>query len=369
MFYINSIYYFLVFGSDEALTVPLQWGVSANTDNHIIFTYVISQTINNKKVDILQKNIKIDRFSHNLTYYVHGTEVDLPEMPSQINKGSILIPTLISFQKMRVCEGIGALDKTFLFSSESLKNTCGVWRDKKCTLLSKSKRCTSCQRSRKSIKNKFYSTENSKKQKINIKFKFADRNGVFIMKKQLAREKRLRRRAQKEVKVLNAALQKCHDRISAMKEETFDRICKLHKINDTQKMTMKEILNCSKRKPKGQRYSEEWLMMCMLLNIRSPSTYEFLRRNNIIPLPCMRTVRRYFSLIDTKCGFDNKFQTLFKKHLQSKKPIKKHGVLVLDEINLRKSVTVSSKNLTFSGLTDFGDDGPKAENIIKLPTA
>ena len=54
--------------------------------------------MNNKKVDILQKNIKVDRFSHNLTYYVHGTVVDLPEISSQINKESILIPNLIRFQ-------------------------------------------------------------------------------------------------------------------------------------------------------------------------------------------------------------------------------------------------------------------------------
>ena len=36
---------------------------------------------------------------------------------------------------------------------------------------------------------------------------------------------------------------------------------------------------------------------------------------------------------------------------------------MLDKINLRKSVAVCSKNLTYVGLTDFGDDGPQSNNI------
>jgi len=49
--------------------------------------------------------------------------------------------------------------------------------------------------------------------------------------------------------------------------------------------------------------------------------------------------------------------------LASKTSLQRHGVLLLDEINLRKSVAVCSKNLTYVGLTDFGDDGPKSVDI------
>lgn len=38
-----------------------------------------------------------------------------------------------------------------------------------------------------------------------------------------------------------------------------------------------------------------------------------------------------------------------------KEPLQCHGILVLDKINLRKSVTVSSKDLTYTGLAE---DGP-----------
>ena len=103
----------------------------------------------------------------------------------------------------------------------------------------------------------------------------------------------------------------------------------------------------------------------MLMNIRSKGYYEFLRDNNIIPLPCTRTVRDYMTLIDNKCGFDQDFFKLLKKSYDKKQKQHRHGVLALDEINLRKSVAVSSKTLSYSGLTDFGD-GPQSTNTNDL---
>lgn len=64
-----------------------------------------------------------------------------------------------------------------------------------------------------------------------------------------------------------------------------------------------------------------------------------------------------------KCGFDEEFANLLAKYFQTKTPFQRHGVLMLDEINLRKSVAVCFKNLTYVGLTDFGDDGPQSNNI------
>lgn len=48
--------------------------------------------------------------------------------------------------------------------------------------------------------------------------------------------------------------------------------------------------------------------------------------------------------------------------------MQRHGVLLLDEINLRKSISVCSRNLTYSGLTDFGSDGPTASDINNQAT-
>lgn len=70
-------------------------------------------------------------------------------------------------------------------------------------------------------------------------------------------------------------------------------------------------------------------------------------------LPCVRTIRKYLSSIDTYYGFDDNFFELFKKRLDFKIPIQKHGLLVFDEMSIRDSLSVKSHSLTYSELVDF----------------
>lgn len=54
----------------------------------------------------------------------------------------------------------------------------------------------------------------------------------------------------------------------------------------------------------------------MLFHIRSPAGD--ISYNNIILLPCARTIITNLSIINTVCGFDPNVFELFKTHLQSK---------------------------------------------------
>jgi len=45
-----------------------------------------------------------------------------------------------------------------------------------------------------------------------------------------------------------------------------------------------------------------------------------------------------------------------------------YGVLLVDEINLRKSVAVCSKNLTYVGLTDLREDGQQCTELTEQAT-
>ena len=56
------------------------------------------------------------------------------------------------------------------------------------------------------------------------------------------------------------------------------------------------------------------------------------------------------------CGFDIIFFKLFKKKFSGKTEYQKKGIIVLNEIFLRMSITVNSRTLTHSGLEDFGDN-------------
>ena len=90
--------------------------------------------------------------------------------------------------------------------------------------------------------------------------------------------------------------------------------------NNNQRIVIQEIISAARKKdPRGRRYQEDFIMLCMLMNIRSQSYYEFLRKNNIIPLPCTKTIRDYVSLINGKCGFDENFFKVLKKIFRIKR--------------------------------------------------
>lgn len=109
-------------------------------------------------------------------------------------------------------------------------------------------------------------------------------------------------------------------------------------------LLIKEIFAAAEKKgPKGNRYTEDWIMLCMLLHIRSPSGYSFTRENKLFPLPCIRSIRNYLQLIKTSCGFDEQFLQLFAKHLEGKEEYQKHGLLIFDEISLRQSISVNTQ--------------------------
>ncbi|KYN21447.1 hypothetical protein ALC57_06179 [Trachymyrmex cornetzi] len=116
-------------------------------------------------------------------------------------------------------------------------------------------------------------------------------------------------------------------------------------------MFINECISVAKRSnTHGRRYSEEWLLLCLLYKIRNPSGYNFLRHNNILPFPSPTTIYRYIRNINTKTGFDTQFFELFRNKLHSLSNLAKNGVLVLDEIQVRKSIAVNAKTLTFDGL-------------------
>ncbi|XP_020298903.1 uncharacterized protein LOC109863121, partial [Pseudomyrmex gracilis] len=139
---------------------------------------------------------------------------------------------------------------------------------------------------------------------------------------------------------------------------------KKKQIPQHQLIAIQEIIKTTKHKNlKGRRYNKEWILLCMLMHMKSPKAYNFLRDNQILPVPCVRTIQRYLSLIDSSCGFDMRFFEMFKLALDKKEEIQKHGVILLDEIHLRESVNVNSKNLTYTGLIDFGSENIRPINL------
>lgn len=89
---------------------------------------------------------------------------------------------------------------------------------------------------------------------------------------------------------------------------------------------------------------------------RSPGGYSFLRNNKILPLPCPNSIRAHLLAVEIGCGFDKQFFKLLKKKFINKSKQERQGVIVLDKVFLRESISVSSRTLSYIGLEDYAGE-------------
>lgn len=110
--------------------------------------------------------------------------------------------------------------------------------------------------------------------------------------------------------------------------------------------------------PKNRKYDKEWLLLCLLLHIKSTSAYNFIRINEILPVPSKSTICRYLRASNTGCGFDKKFYALLKKKFETLPCLARHGIISFDEMTVRTDLDVDFKTMKFGGFVDYGTDSP-----------
>ncbi|XP_024868762.1 uncharacterized protein LOC112452670, partial [Temnothorax curvispinosus] len=335
---------------------------------------MITPVKNGKRLPVSQKCVILDS-DRKLQFYVYGRDVDSQKANlDETLEGIETLPNVLNkFKEMNVCSGVGEVNIDLLRADTVFQDGIQQWRSKDCSLLFKKRRCDSCMKMRKRIQGLITRNKNRKKNGIFLRNIGAsnsiERRNLVALRLKCRRQKCQQNRAKEREKHLMSCLKKQEEQIANMQEATLDEKCSALNVPAAQQLALKEIVAAaSKKDTKSRRYREDWMMLCMLMNIRSPGYYQFLRKNNILPLLCLKSVRRYLSLIDMKCGFDERFAELLKKHLATKTLLQRHGVLLLDEINLRKSVAVCSKNLTYVGLTDLGDNGLRSSDISEQAT-
>lgn len=80
---------------------------------------------------------------------------------------------------------------------------------------------------------------------------------------------------------------------------------------------------------RGLRYTNKWILECLLLRIKSPKAYSHLRDHNILVLPTNKTLDRYMQNLKPSYGFDpHLFETL-KTKVASMKPEERRGKIFL----------------------------------------
>ncbi|KAH9364349.1 hypothetical protein HPB48_012123 [Haemaphysalis longicornis] len=235
----------------------------------------------------------------------------------------------------------------------------GVWRHSKCDVYG-SQQCSNCT----SLKNTLYrhaTRQRKRKQTDRVRLALSPAKKAKVQLFRRTRtilSKRMSSLRNRQA-LLERELQRSQEALIKMKQEQFHSV--LAHLPEAQRLVVRECIQMSKcATPKGHRYSSNFLTMCMLLHIRSPASYSFLRESKLLPLPAVSTVRRYISMVTTESGFDETFLGAFKRKMARKTDIQRHGMLVFDEIQVRQGRDVNAGTMTYIGQVEGNEkDGPQ----------
>lgn len=168
-------------------------------------------------------------------------------------------------------------------------------------------------------------------------------------------------------KKLKEDIKMYEEKLANLTEGRIEEVIERLNISSAQAMVMREIIHIAKYEAKhSRRYSPDWVLMCLLLNIRGPAVYNFLLANEILPLPCARTIKRRLSAMKIECGFDAPFFDALKKILTTKTEEQKHGVLIFDEIAVRKALKTDLKTMRYQGVVNFGEQNAESTHPDEL---
>lgn len=75
-------------------------------------------------------------------------------------------------------------------------------------------------------------------------------------------------RYKKRVELLTNNLTNLQNEMHNMSDSSIDNIFKNSNVNESQQILIREILNTSKVQAKNKRYTENWILLCILFHIR-----------------------------------------------------------------------------------------------------
>ena len=114
------------------------------------------------------------------------------------------------------------------------------------------------------------------------------------LQNKLKAEERGKIRAQQKIILLRAVLKSCRETIANIQTENLNKILdNQESLSRNEKIAITgTFAAASKKNPKSRKYSDDLVVLCMLIYMRSPASYQMLRDNKILPLPCKRSIRR-----------------------------------------------------------------------------
>lgn len=300
-----------VFNFESLLTstmqLPTSWmrnNTAHKEDPLISFSFLICDMVDGKYYSYNLKEVIVDS---TLQLHTHVLEKPLIDSPYINVKKSITSVTeleeyLRQIHSLKVCPGIVIPDICEYEKSDTLyTDKRNVFRRKTCTLLCHSSQCNACQNAKRALVRKRKRNEiglqdpkslDKKSRSISSTINSGNTH-VRKLKQKLSRSIQQKRKLRLANGKLRRDLKSCQKTMSLKSEESVLNKLRSNDVAKNQCAAVQEILKASRcQKSSGRRYSENWLMLCMLLYMRSTSGYNFIRDNNILPLPCVSTMRR-----------------------------------------------------------------------------
>ncbi|XP_011499745.1 PREDICTED: uncharacterized protein LOC105363692 [Ceratosolen solmsi marchali] len=209
--------------------------------------------------------------------------------------------TLNKFSSMIFCSGIADINGVDLVKDNIAYTDCfNKLRHNNCYILSSRRKCKICENVRKTVsqKKRRMSRRSPDKERPNYS-KLANKNVLHSWKKRIQAQRGVIKRAKNKIECLRKQVNEMKAGLSKIDLQSVLQKCSEYKISDIQRTLIEQIVSSAKVKSeKGRRYNEDWTMLCILMHTRSPKEYKHLQSLGILPLPCVRTVRRYLSLIN-----------------------------------------------------------------------
>jgi len=196
-----------------------------NEESIVIFSHTVIKIKNKVKVPITDKNVVISG-DKTLRCFVCGHAVATKEHElSEILDNVRLLPQLLeSFQKLTVCNGLGAINIHLLPIDSIIQDCVYQWRHKDCTMISKQKKCDRCMKMRQLVlKKEIRLKRNRMLIHISQTSNPMDQRKLIVLQKRNLREKREKNRARQCVQLLKQSLRRKANEIASIRTETLDQ--------------------------------------------------------------------------------------------------------------------------------------------------
>ncbi|KAH7965348.1 hypothetical protein HPB49_006266 [Dermacentor silvarum] len=120
------------------------------------------------------------------------------------------------------------------------------------------------------------------------------------------------------------------------------------------RILLDQVKNYSRKKP---QWSETTIRHCIVLHSLSAKAYEYLRSEELLRLPCRKTLRKYIGSVSGEVGFTKLVRCRLETELQSLcTPQSKVCSLIVDEMRIRQKLEYHKQRDAFVGDVDMGSE-------------